>query len=243
MEKLFHFNLRRLVLAFLTADIALAAIYAVAVLNGEVPKLFDLDGEGNIGAWWSGTKFFLAGALVFAVSLLRLPEISKTLPFYRVVAFGFVFLSLDEICAIHERLTKFSVSNIPAMPLFRGDHGAWIFIYGAVGLGLLVALRKPILRVATGDRQATALIIAGMMLVVLGGVVVEIAGYYKMIGSYRIQVLLEELLELVGTTLIANGAALHLAKSCAIALEHRPPATRPVDPSPSMAPVAPAPGE
>lgn len=68
-------------------------------------RLFDLDGEGNVPAWYSSALLLLC-----AVSLAVIWN-AKTLardPYaihWRFLAILFLFMSLDETAAIHERLT------------------------------------------------------------------------------------------------------------------------------------------
>ncbi|MBX9623418.1 MAG: hypothetical protein K2X82_06350, partial [Gemmataceae bacterium] len=67
--------------------------------------LFDLDQEGTIPVWYSGTLLFLAGAAAFARgSYLRRADRRSHWRVYLAMAAGFTALSVDEVAQVHERV-------------------------------------------------------------------------------------------------------------------------------------------
>ncbi|MCP5072622.1 MAG: hypothetical protein GY947_04910 [Rhodobacteraceae bacterium] len=201
------------VFCLLAMDVLVVALYGLHVQLGGWPSILDLDRERNLGAWWGGGKFLLAGqavAMVIAVAkgLSRAERI-----LYAVITFGFVFLSIDEILGLHENITRYALSANLSVPMFN-QGGAWISVYAGIFLLFLVGFGRQILNLIRYDRQSVGTVFFGFALVVLGGVVVEVFGYYNF-GVTRgsdVQVGLEETLELIGASIIVLGCWFHCAK-------------------------------
>lgn len=83
------------------------------------------------------------------------------------------------------------------MPRFEGEHGVWVFVYGAIGLVLLVAFARPILAMLRERHTVALLIGGGFATLVAGGVAVEIAYDYGLLTG-PLQTLAEETLEMIG---------------------------------------------
>lgn len=121
-------GLARAAAVLLFVDLAIVALFAGQIPFGVSYRLFDLDHEGNLGAWWSGGKYMIAGALL-AIVLLTAPERTATHPvLYIAVSIGLIILSADEILALHERVTPVNRSLEFGLPTIR-NQGAWISLY------------------------------------------------------------------------------------------------------------------
>lgn len=188
-------------------DGVLLLAHSIVSLTGTFPgsALLDLDREQTVGAWWSGSQLLLAGV---AVGLAARSFADRSPPsrfFLWLLALGFVFLSLDEVASIHERLTVLSHRYPGWIPLFNASNGAWISIYAALAVGLFAITRKDIVWFWSEYRRPSKYVLAGAGILVLGAVVVEIAGYYQLIRPPALQVGLEEILEMVGGSVILFG--------------------------------------
>ena len=140
-----------------------------------------------------------------------MPERAATrLIFYIAVAAGFVFLSADEILSLHERMTGFNKAYRVGIPMIRG-HGAWISVYAVTLVIFVLVFLRPILWIVAADPRTSAAICGGLAVVVLGGVGIEMMGYFDVLafGSGP-QVLFEEALEQVGASMVVLGCAQHV---------------------------------
>ncbi|MEP3637123.1 MAG: hypothetical protein ABJN14_07685 [Paracoccaceae bacterium] len=196
-------------------DLALVALYVVHVFLGSWPGLLSLDGEGNFGAWWGGAKLFLAAAAVAIVPLFAPERMAVGITLYLVLAIGLAFLSADEILMLHERITSWNKANGIGLPMFRGTNGAWVFVYLTLFAILFLALYRSIFIAAKADIKSAALVGAGFAVLISGGVIAEVLGYYGFLGgmSSPPQVLVEEGLELVGVSILLLGCIHHAGLS------------------------------
>ena len=206
---------RRLLGALVLVDVVLLGFYLLDwATDGRfwtVHTLFDLDGEGNVPAWWASAKLLGVGAaLLYAGASARARRSPLALALTLAGA-GFVFLSMDEAAWVHEKIT--TVLEGRGGFAFSGGHGRWIPVYAVLGLGLLVAFRRALVSLWREHRRETAVMAAGMFVLVLGGVGVEVLGY-ELVGDdgplslRRPQVAAEEFLELVGVSVVLYGAVL-----------------------------------
>jgi len=204
---------QKVLIALLAIDILLVAIYGLTLLPGTPPFLawlFDLDRERTLPTAFSALQLFLIG-VVFLYSS-RWPQQSRiAVPgALIVVGLGFVFLSLDEALAIHERISR-TLKPIEWVPMFKGRHGAWIPLYlGAIG-ALLVAGRRTVGAMFRVYRRQSWIMVAGALVFCFGAVALEILSYQYLRGVdysplYKLQVATEELFEMVGASLILYGA-------------------------------------
>ncbi len=143
----------------LSIDVAIGAAHLVN-LNG-LPlfdrslRFFDLAGEQNLPAWWSGAKLLLIGALL-ALLLPRLTADRRSFLVIAGAALAFAFLSLDEFASIHEfigRRTRFG--GLPVS-------GLWPFLFGGAGLAVAAVLVMAGRPVWAGDRVAATCILGGL---------------------------------------------------------------------------------
>lgn len=194
-------------------DLGVIAFYAVHVHMGGWPSLTDLDGERNLGAWWGGGQLLLAGQALLSIPVLRVGLESRLRVFYWVSGFSFVLLSADEVLGLHENITEVNRAADLGIPMFNGS-GAWIAVYAAIAVLLLLVFLRPILLILRMDRRGSAAILGGFALAIAGGVAVEVMGYYDAVFSRGspMQVGLEESLELIGISLIVLGCWFHLRR-------------------------------
>ena len=203
-------RLRR-ALALASAAVVLAgaaAQLALALVPADDPPalltFFALGYEVNLPSWYTALLLALC-ALLLALAAAAAPA---DRPRWRLLALGFLYISLDELIGLHEALDA----------LFTGTRGVlyygWVIPAGALVLAL-AALYRPFLRrlpPATRRRflAAAALYLTGALLLELPlGLIVERAGPDGL--PYALLDLTEETLEIAGLTLFALALLDHLA--------------------------------
>lgn len=207
-----------LLIGLILFELCLVLIFAVDTALGSprlsIQQLFDLDGEGNIPAWFSSVQLFLIGLLFFLNSRRFDPDHTPSPLFLLMVSAGFIFLSADEVASIHEKLSVV-FKHVEWIPRFKGDHGLWVFIYAIIGLILLLANLRAFVAMWNRYRHATSIMAIGMGFFLLGGVGLEAIGYqFLRSGStpllYSAEVALEEFLEMSGASITLYGTILML---------------------------------
>jgi hypothetical protein len=208
----------KLLFGLIFFELCLVLIYAADTLLGSpswsIQQLFDLDGESNIPAWFSSVQLFLIGLIFLLRSRQTNPDHSPSPLFFLMVSTGFIFLSVDEVVSIHEKISVI-FKHVELMPRFKGDHGVWVFIYALIGLILFVATFRSLAAMWNRYRHATFIMAIGMGIVVLGGVILEVISYQFLRGGstpllYSAEVAIEEFLEMSGASVTLYGAILLL---------------------------------
>jgi hypothetical protein len=152
--------LRTLLLAFFAADLLLVAAHAAGlVARGEPFVIFNLDGESNIPAWYSSTKFALAGALVGLLAVaVRFRHATPIL-----LAGLFLALSADEAASMHERVGHLLADRaLPDVTMKRKDAFLWPLLFGlpavaAMGVMFWRLIRERYLSLEVWKRYLLAL--------------------------------------------------------------------------------------
>ena len=196
---------RSLLFVLLAAELAMACAYvATSILETPetVMRLFSLDGERNVGSWFSATQLFATGLVLITISLLAKGDRWPKNGLFLAAGLAFVFLSADEALAIHESITGFANRHAKWLVLFPGNHGAWIPIYLTLGIAVLGLTWRSVLLMLQEHPKQTAQGMTGAILILVGAVGVEVAGYFTLFSSPVAQVTIEELLEMFGASLI-----------------------------------------
>jgi len=164
---------------------------------------FDLGAEGTVPAWFSSGQLLLVALALLAAAFRReiLPSEMRLL---LVAGLGFLFLSADEAAMIHERVTQY-LRSYEALPRFAGNRGVWVFVYGAIGLALFVVFIRSIAAFIRRLPRQALLMASGFATILLGAVGLEVLYFYDL-WTGPTQTGAEELLEMVGASLILTGA-------------------------------------
>lgn len=213
-------TLRWLPLILIGAELIFVVInlgnYALGYPSQLLHLAFYLDKEANIPAWFSSMQLFLIAVVVVIAAFADDTESKPSHWFFSLIAFGFIFLSVDEAAFLHEQFS-FRLTKLDWMPGISGDRGSWIVLYAAIGGVVVLANIRNI--VACADRFRKEAMVAGLgAAVFLGGAVgAEIVSYEFTAReasdlNYVIQVAIEEFLEMLGATVMLYAALLLLAK-------------------------------
>lgn len=176
-------------------------------LHPGLNDLFNLYRENNIPTWFSSVQLALVGVVFGLFAWAQRQKGDMAWPMV-LAALAFLFLSLDEVAQIHEKIGMVSDVLLPG-----GDRtntvfwrsGIWMFLLGPLLLGAFWLWWKAANRWLNGFPHRGKFI-AGMLLFVLAATVPEILSNFVTSHSLRLMlVLVEELGEMVGVTLILWG--------------------------------------
>jgi len=211
----------RAFLALIIVEILFCLVYFGDFLLGEpiwrIHELFDLDSEASIPTWFSIIQLFMIGfiALLVAYNKKTTPPPSKG--GLTLFGLGFIYLSMDEGAAIHEKLT-YEFYNNPLVPYFHGAHGIWIVVYGCIGIIVLIVLHRDIFAVCKHFRKEALIFIGGMIMFLAGTAGSETVTFFYVDKSnpfvYTIEVILEEFLEMAGASILLYSVSLLAMKKC-----------------------------
>jgi hypothetical protein len=198
---------RKLLITLLAIELGLSAVHIVLQVYVstssrwvELRYLFDLDQEVSLPTWFSSTQLAAVALLLF-VQATKDRELRRPIIF---VAAAFLYLSIDEGAAIHDRLYALAQEH----QIFgSAPYLIWISAYAVVAAVSLVFLREPLSRVCRRAPWETLVAAAGFTLFVFGGVVLEIASHYVLAVTpkylpFVLTVTAEEFCEMAGISFV-----------------------------------------
>lgn len=167
----------------------------------EAAERFSLDGETTVATWWASAQLILLGGL-FGLAAVSEARSGRRKAAWTLAVGGFVaiFFSLDETAAFHENITAV-LRTRSLLPAFADGHGLWISVYAVLGVVLLIATFPGIVSLLATHRSDTLLIAFGGAIFVVGGVLVEVVGYFMTVHFW---VVVEETLEFSGIALMVS---------------------------------------
>jgi hypothetical protein len=179
---------------------------------GGMQGLFNLDREANLPTWFSSTQLFVIGAIFLLMSYQGRGSYHLSPKFLLLAGMGFVLLSADEAASFHEEITA-QLKNIAWVPRFKGNHGIWILFYSGIGLMVGLAIYQELWAMWQHYRHEAALLGLGFVTLLVGAVGLEIVSYLFLRDGaapllYKLEVALEEFLEMAGASVILYGAIL-----------------------------------
>jgi hypothetical protein len=204
-----------LVLALLACDLLLALTYVLNSAAGRpwslLTRLVDLDGEGNVPAWFSSMQWMLC-ACAFALFSAR--NFSRAVPrswALMLLPALLVLLSLDEVAQIHEALGRRSdgllEGDTRSNSTFRVT-GIWMFVIGVPFIASVLALGAWLSPYMAAAPAAAKRIGLGMMMMLAGALGVEtLSNFVVPHSAWAVaEIAAEEFLEMLGATLVLWGA-------------------------------------
>lgn len=175
----------------------------------KIVEKLDLDQEkNNLPTWFQSSLLLLCSFLLAIIALIRYELKDKDIRFWGILAFTFLYLSVDEAVSIHEQ------TAVPFRELFH-THGILFFgwvIPAILLVGLFFVWSLKFLR-NLPPRVSWLFIIAGVVYVsgALGMEMIGASYYEKFIEThnhivdlnYTILTTVEETLEMIGLTIFA----------------------------------------
>lgn len=166
---------------------------------GLVP-LFDLDTEKNIPTFYSAVAILCSSFLLFFIALTHKKNGNLYLAWFGL-GLVFLFLSIDEISSLHERLIKPVRENLGTSGLL---FSAWVIPYGLAVIIFSAAYLKFLLQL---PKKIMYLFCISGVIFVSGAIGLELfeGYYYELNGSidltFAIFYTIEEFLEMLGIVL------------------------------------------
>jgi hypothetical protein len=184
-----------------------------------IKRLLDLNGEGNLPAWYGSFLWLIAAYHAREAALLtkKLERVRQESAYWIALCVGCCLLSLDEIASIHENIGGF-------IPLGVGNPGGYAPVYNwvwaavvVVPIALLAFLRFLFLlprQTALGLVASGAVFLFGSMGLETVGSLVEfgtVAGFPFGLNWNRV-IALEEFLEMAGAILFSVVVRMHIER-------------------------------
>ena len=196
----------------LLADLTLALIYLYSYgfhLNSydiHLMKFFDLGEEVSIPTWYSSIKLFCISVLSALFAYHKFNRLDIRSWILLLLPLLFLTLSMDESAAIHEWLgheTNFILFTIPRIKTLFKITGTWMVVIGVPFLIFFIALMCSIKKYF--NKKNYLLILFGMVIFLAGALGVEIITNIVPKNLIFIEVFCEELLEMIGVTIVFWG--------------------------------------
>jgi hypothetical protein len=175
-------------------------------------RLFNLSGEGNIPTWFSAIVLFSCAAQLWGIAEdERRHGERRFRTHWRILALGFLYISLDEVAQLHE----LSIQPLRERFQLRGPlYEGWVVPAILIVLLFLVAYRRFLIHLSPSLRRlfivsGTVYLSGALGMELVGGVLVD---YHADETILRGAVAtLEELLELSGIILFLYALLVHRA--------------------------------
>ncbi|HKY09825.1 MAG TPA: hypothetical protein VJQ55_16360 [Candidatus Binatia bacterium] len=186
-------------------------IIAPYVKWGPIKPLIDLNLDVAIPAWFSTIQLFAISVLLF----ISAGACDRLRRYLIIFGFGFMFLSMDEAAAIHEKIIdtakRLDWHWLLSLTL-NGSHRAWMIPYAIVGV-FVIAICYRFFALAWRDFYREGLIVAtGLAVFAIGGVGFELIGFHfedhPSDAPYAWAVAAEEFFEMAGMTVVLYGILL-----------------------------------
>ncbi|MFP4091011.1 MAG: hypothetical protein ACLFT3_11955 [Cyclobacteriaceae bacterium] len=126
--------------------------------------------------------------------------------FFYFLSVLFVFLSADEGAAIHEKISALARRLELSWMLFNGKNGAWIMVYGLIGM-IILGFIFPYFRIAWKYHPtASKLAVLSGFIFLTGAVGFELLSYFYLRDGanplfYKLEVMFEEFFEMSGISI------------------------------------------
>jgi len=175
--------------------------------------LVNLDGEVNIPAFFSVAQLLMVGIVFLTINqLVKEYYLYRSSLFFTLGA-AFIFMSIDEAIFLHESVSIL-LRHFEWVPTVNGWHGAWVFPYSIIMVGIIIYFFKEFQEIQKKHRRAFLIIATGFFIFLLGALVLETSADYliffvktdktrRLIGTAC-----EEFLEMSGISIIFYGAVL-----------------------------------
>ena len=127
--------------ALLVVHVTLQVLhYQVGEVHWLLKDAFDVDGEENVPTWFSAALLLFSALLLFTIARVKRDDRAADAGYWKGLAIGFVWLSLDEVAGIHEILNTWADE-------LRGDSEfSWAYlgaaVFGIAGLAFVRFLSR-----------------------------------------------------------------------------------------------------
>jgi hypothetical protein len=187
--------------------------------------LFYLDSEGNLPTWVQAGGLLLNGILAALIARVRRSDGTATV-YWVLAAVGFTYMSADELCQYHERLTEPIWTWLQAEHVTMGGYlrNAWV-VPALLLLPVVVFILLPFLRaLSAGNRRR---FVTAAIVYLFGAVVMDMISARSFFEAgdafsmpYLVEGTIEESMESVGMGLFLYAFLVYLGEQ-KVALQFR----------------------
>lgn len=203
-------RIRNLLIGLGMFEVALLLLHTTTWNTQEVTSywdwLFDLDRELNVGTAFSSLQFIFLSRVSLVLGWNARAANRKLSLYWLLLGIAFAFLAVDEYFIIHEQL--FEMLDLP------GEW--WRYLYAAGGAALVILSLYVFRRWLWAEKRTFALFFTGLIIMGLSGIALERLIWNVTCpgvpGCYERMLVIEEILELVGQTIMLAGLLIHAHK-------------------------------
>ncbi|MGV8893577.1 MAG: hypothetical protein ACOH2K_11685 [Burkholderiaceae bacterium] len=178
-------------------------------------RLFNVDTELNLPTFFSMFILVFAALLLAVIAMLEKKRMATYAFHWAVLAFGFLFMAMDETASLHEMLVE------PTRKLLGDDNlGAFYFAWVVPGIVIVLVLALYFLKFLLHLPAKTRFIFLMAAIIYLGGAIgLELIGgrYAELHGThnltYNIFATIEESLELAGVIIFIWALLMYIASN------------------------------
>ena len=213
----FHFSYsatdaKRLLFFLLGFEVLLVSAYILTHIVApdirswvHLPTFFNIDREATIPNWFSFIQLFAMGLLL----TMQAPSAKQLRNALGILGCGFLFLSMDEAAAIHERLSSDAIRALNLTWLKEIEYLAWMVPYVCIGaIGLVTGYRSALFAWRNFHRESV-LVVTGCVLFVIGGMALDAYSRFRFTVApdehFLLTVAAEEMFEMVGASIMFYG--------------------------------------
>lgn len=203
-------------LVFITLGLAFASLVGqvyVYFVNGEqfsgVVKMFNLNEERNFPTLFTGFILIFCSILLELVALAKQRERNRYVPYWHGLAIIFMYLSLDELLEIHEKVNGILNQIVQSAPGRNWD----ILNISLASIFVLIYF-KFLLHL---PNKIKTLFVLAFVCFVVGGVGIEFLGVHYFANIYNQKLFIaevittiEECFELIGLIIFIQGILLYI---------------------------------
>jgi hypothetical protein len=138
--------------------------------------LLNVRHEGSIPSLFSSGLLAFAALLLFLIARIERARGGRDAGYWRLLAFVFVYLAIDETAQLHETLNRFHVDNAGLFAIF--DRFPWVWFYTPLALGFAAAYGGFLLRL---PRDTAIVFVVSGVSFVGGAIGIEIIGAHQIV--------------------------------------------------------------
>ena len=202
----------KLLLILIGFELLLVLVYAfdswIRTSGRDFQDLFDLNGEGNLPAWFSSFQLLLIAICFWALASHRRATHRPSRAFLRACGAFFLVLSIDETAMLHERITHLVGSRyVDWVPGYIRSHIVETAVCGLIVAGCAVFAYSHLRGLWRMSARAIRFLVAGCAVYVIGAAALETVGYYLLCTDTTTfaclaEIATEEFFEMLGASLI-----------------------------------------
>ena len=172
-----------------------------------VSRLVYLGSDGGIAAWYSSILLAVAAlAAAHCHRIARLRNMDRAWTFLVLSALLWL-MSCDEIAMFHEIIGELIAEKANFRNEAFAANAPWVWTLGPVIIALFVGVAALAWKIVAQVRRAGLFLALGFGVIVVGGIFLESSinflNHEKLQWLWRVEIIVEETLEMIGTLLIA----------------------------------------